>query len=68
MIFDPAELRYRNILEFFFQIHDPTTLDRQGHDQGPSYRSAIFYHEEQRKIAEKRFQTSKRRGLGQARS
>lgn len=43
IVFDPAETSFRNLLEFFFQIHDPTTLDRQGNDRGPSYRSAIFY-------------------------
>ncbi len=43
IVFDPAVISYREILEFFFQIHDPTTLDRQGNDMGPSYRSEIFY-------------------------
>jgi peptide-methionine (S)-S-oxide reductase len=43
IIFDPSQLSYRKLLEFFFQIHDPTTLDRQGNDRGTSYRSAIFY-------------------------
>lgn len=43
IIFDPAVLTYRQILEFFFQIHDPTTVNRQGNDMGPSYRSAIYY-------------------------
>jgi peptide-methionine (S)-S-oxide reductase len=43
IVFDPAKLRFRDLLEFFFQIHDPTTLNRQGNDMGPSYRSAIFY-------------------------
>jgi peptide-methionine (S)-S-oxide reductase len=43
IIFDPAILSYRQILEFFFQIHDPSTLNRQGNDRGMSYRSAIFY-------------------------
>ena len=52
--FDPAVLSYRTLLEFFFQIHDPTTLDRQGNDISSSYRSAIFYlSDEQRRIAEK---------------
>ncbi|MBS1830132.1 MAG: peptide-methionine (S)-S-oxide reductase MsrA [Acidobacteria bacterium] len=53
IIFDPERLSYRRILEFFFQIHDPTTRNRQGNDIGTSYRSAIFYtSEEQRRIAE----------------
>jgi peptide-methionine (S)-S-oxide reductase len=53
IIFDPQQTSYRHLLEFFFQIHDPTTPDRQGNDRGPSYRSAIFYtSEEQRRIAE----------------
>ena len=43
IIFDPAKTRYRDILELFFQIHDPTTRNRQGNDIGESYRSAIFY-------------------------
>ncbi|EUA29226.1 MULTISPECIES: peptide-methionine (S)-S-oxide reductase MsrA [Mycobacterium] len=52
IIYDPAVTDYRAILEFFFQIHDPTTKDRQGNDRGPSYRSAIFYlDEEQKRIA-----------------
>jgi peptide-methionine (S)-S-oxide reductase len=51
--FDPAKLSYRRLLEFFFQIHDPTTPDAQGNDRGPSYRSAIYYtSEEQRRIAQ----------------
>jgi len=53
IVFDPKRIRYRNLLEFFFQIHDPTTLNRQGNDRGTSYRSAIFYTiDEQRQIAE----------------
>jgi peptide-methionine (S)-S-oxide reductase len=51
--FDPAKVSYRKILEFFFQIHDPTTLNRQGNDRGESYRSAIFYlDDEQKAVAE----------------
>jgi len=50
--FDPEQISYRKILEFFFQIHDPTTPDRQGNDRGMSYRSAIYYvGDEQEQIA-----------------
>jgi peptide-methionine (S)-S-oxide reductase len=53
IVFDPEQTTYRDLLEFFFQIHDPTTLNRQGNDIGTSYRSAIFYlDDEQRRIAE----------------
>jgi peptide-methionine (S)-S-oxide reductase len=53
IIFDPAKLSYRQLLEFFFQIHDPSTQDRQGNDRGASYRSAIFYtSDDQKRIAE----------------
>ena len=53
VIFDPQTISYRQLLEFFFQIHDPSTLNRQGNDRGPSYRSAIFYTTgEQKRIAE----------------
>jgi peptide-methionine (S)-S-oxide reductase len=53
IVFDPEKTSYRKILEFFFQIHDPTTVDRQGNDRGSSYRSAIFYaDDEQRRVAE----------------
>ena len=53
IVFDPARIGYRQLLEFFFQIHDPSTRDRQGNDVGSSYRSAIFYtSEEQKRIAQ----------------
>jgi methionine-S-sulfoxide reductase/methionine-R-sulfoxide reductase len=53
VIFDPTKISYEQILEFFFKMHDPTTLNRQGNDVGSSYRSAIFYHDEhQRQVAE----------------
>ncbi|WP_170361000.1 peptide-methionine (S)-S-oxide reductase MsrA [Ruegeria arenilitoris] len=47
--FDPAQITYRDLLEFFFQIHDPTTVNRQGNDIGMSYRSAIYYCDETQK-------------------
>ena len=51
--FDPDVVNYRELLEIFFVIHDPTTMNRQGHDVGTQYRSAIFYHSpEQKRIAE----------------
>ncbi|KQW50211.1 MULTISPECIES: peptide-methionine (S)-S-oxide reductase MsrA [Ensifer] len=53
IVFDPETISYRRILEYFFQIHDPTTVDRQGNDIGSSYRSAIYVlGDEQRRIAE----------------
>lgn len=53
IVFDPTQISYRRILEFFFQIHDPSTANRQGNDIGLSYRSAIFYlNEEQKRIAQ----------------
>jgi len=53
IVFDPDKIGYRQILEFFFQIHDPTTPNRQGNDMGSSYRSAIFYtSDEQKRVAE----------------
>src|ERR1051325_10323370 len=52
IVFDPSKISYRKLLEFFFQIHDPTTKNRQGNDMGTSYRSAIFYTtDEQKRIA-----------------
>ncbi|WP_433506742.1 peptide-methionine (S)-S-oxide reductase MsrA [Pseudonocardia halophobica] len=51
--YDPSAISYRDLLEFFFQIHDPSTANRQGNDVGTSYRSAIFYlDDEQRRVAE----------------
>ena len=53
IIFDPTRTSFRDQLEWFFQIHDPTTLNRQGNDRGRSYRSAIFYtSDEQRRVAQ----------------
>ena len=53
VVFDPDEISYRTLLEFFFQIHDPTTADQQGNDRGRSYRSATFYtSEDQREEAQ----------------
>ena len=53
IVFDPSRLSYRQILAFFFQIHDPSTPNRQGNDTGTSYRSAIYYtSDEQKKVAE----------------
>lgn len=53
VVFDPARLSYRELLEFFFQIHDPTTRNAQGNDIGTSYRSGIYYlSDEQRRVAE----------------
>jgi peptide-methionine (S)-S-oxide reductase len=53
IVFDPEKISYRDLLEFFFQIHDPTTKNRQGNDVGLSYRSAIYYTtDEQKRVAE----------------
>jgi len=53
VVFDPRQMSFRDLLEFFFQVHDPTTRNRQGNDIGLSYRSAIFYtSEEQKRVAE----------------
>jgi peptide-methionine (S)-S-oxide reductase len=52
IVFDPEEVSFRDLLELFFQVHDPTTLDRQGNDVGTSYRSAVFYNSQaQRDVA-----------------
>ena len=54
IVLDPQKISYRKILEEKFQIHDPTTLNRQGNDRGASYRSAIFYtNDEQKRVANK---------------
>jgi peptide-methionine (S)-S-oxide reductase len=53
IVFDPEKISYRRLLELFFQIHDPSTRNRQGNDIGTSYRSAIFYtSDEQKRVAE----------------
>ena len=53
ILFDPAVVSYRDLLEFFFQIHDPSTKNRQGNDMGTSYRSAIYYTSDtQKRVAE----------------
>jgi peptide-methionine (S)-S-oxide reductase len=49
IIFDPAIITYDELLEVFWQVHDPTTLNRQGADEGPQYRSAVFYHNAEQK-------------------
>jgi peptide-methionine (S)-S-oxide reductase len=64
IIFDPTKISYRKLLEFFFQIHDPTTKNRQGNDIGMSYRSAIFYTtDEQKRIAEDTIADAEASGL-----
>ena len=52
--FDPSSLTYAHLLEWFFKMHDPTTLNRQGNDVGTQYRSAIFYHSPEQKITAER--------------
>jgi peptide-methionine (S)-S-oxide reductase len=64
IVFDPSVISYRALLEFFFQIHDPTSLDRQGEDRGSSYRSAIFHTSEaQRAAASKMIEAADASGL-----
>ena len=64
IIFDSAKISYRRLLEFFFQIHDPTTLNRQGNDRGLSYRSGIYYlSETQKSVAEKTISDVEASGL-----
>ena len=54
VVFDPTKISFRRLLEFFFQIHDPTTLNRQGNDRGLSYRSAIYYVDEDQRVEARR--------------
>jgi len=64
LTFDPAQTSFREIVEVFFAIHDPTTHDRQGNDVGTQYRSVIFYHDEgQRAIAEEMIRQLEREGV-----
>lgn len=52
LVYDPAKISYRQLLEFFYRMHDPTTVDSQGPDRGTQYRSGIFYHgAEQERVA-----------------
>jgi len=58
VVFDPERISYDELLDVFWQAHDPTTLNRQGEDQGPQYRSVVFYHSsEQKAVAEKSKET-----------
>jgi peptide-methionine (S)-S-oxide reductase len=65
VMFDPNVASYRDILEVFFAMHDPTSMDRQGNDSGPQYRSVIFYHSEsQRAVAEEIIRELNEEGAG----
>ncbi len=65
--FDPGKISFKQVLEVFFSIHDPTTPNRQGADVGPQYRSVIFYHDqEQKEIAERMIQELKAAGIWNA--
>lgn len=62
--FNPNEISFKEVLQVFFSVHDPTTLNRQGNDVGSSYRSAIFYHDEnQKQIAEETIKEVKAEGV-----
>ncbi len=62
--FDPDQISFKEILQIFFAVHDPTTLNRQGNDMGTQYRSAIFYHsEEQRRIAAEILKEIEQKGI-----
>ncbi|HCC82506.1 MAG TPA: peptide-methionine (S)-S-oxide reductase, partial [Methylophaga sp.] len=64
IIFNPEQITYRQLLEFFFQIHDPTTPNQQGNDRGMSYRSAIYYtSDEQAEIAKQTIEDVNQSGL-----
>ncbi len=64
IVFDPAKISYRDLLEFFFQIHDPSTVNRQGNDIGMSYRSAIYYMSDaQKRVAEETIKDVNASGL-----
>jgi len=57
IIFDPQKISYDEILDYFFRLHDPTTLNQQGNDRGTQYRSIIFYHDEKQQQAAERAKT-----------
>jgi peptide-methionine (S)-S-oxide reductase len=57
LVFDPEQISYAELLEFFWKTHDPTQLNRQGNDEGTQYRSAIFYHSEDQKILAEKYKT-----------